>query len=198
MDLPEKDMALYNKALAYATKQHDGQTRKGEGEIPYITHPINVTNILYQIGGIRDVEILMAATLHDTIEDTNSDREDIVRLFGERVAGLVCEMTDNKEDPKFKRKLDQIYNTPRKSTEGKCIKLADKIANLTDLAENPPMDWDLERKQNYCTWAHRVVVGARGVNPALEAKFDEAYANAMKVFSDESREGSEKHLDCFD
>lgn len=181
MELPEKDLARYKEALAYATAQHEGQTRKGEGETPYITHPKHVTEILYEVGGIRDVEILMAATLHDTIEDTTSEREDIVRLFGERVAGLVCEMTDNKKDCKEKRKLDQILHTPRKSPEAKCIKLADKIANLTDLTNSPPKDWSLERKQDYCTWAHRVVVGARGVNAALEAKFDEVFAEAARV-----------------
>lgn len=164
-------------AADFAAHKHRHQRRKGEedtGDIPYVNHPIRVAKILSNEGGVEDVAILMAALLHDTVEDTETSPEELVSHFGEEVKSLVLEVTDDKSQPKAVRKQHQIDHAPHLTDKAKQLKIADKIANLRDLLETPP-NWTLERKQTYFDWAHKVVAGARGINPKLEAAFDAAY-----------------------
>jgi guanosine-3',5'-bis(diphosphate) 3'-pyrophosphohydrolase len=172
---PEKNLALLLKALSFAAHKHRDQRRKDAEASPYINHPIALAEVLAGEGGIADLEVLAAALLHDTIEDTATTLEELRQEFGERIAGMVAEVTDDKELPKADRKRLQIEHAAGISPGAKLVKLADKICNLRDVAGRPPAKWDLARRREYFEWAKRVIDGLRGTHPALEAAFDEAY-----------------------
>lgn len=159
------------KATSFSAKKHRFQTRKGVDGEPYINHPIEVANILANTGKITDFNILTAAILHDTLEDTETTAEELTELFGEKVCSIVLEVTDDKSLPKHEQKLLQIEHSPHLSPEAKQVKLADKISNVADILNNPP-DWTEERKRQYIVWAKEVVKGLRGVNTDLDELFD--------------------------
>jgi GTP diphosphokinase / guanosine-3',5'-bis(diphosphate) 3'-diphosphatase len=170
------ELALLLKALAFAAHKHRDQRRKDAEASPYINHPIELADVLVNEGGITEVEVLCAALLHDTVEDTDTTPEELTDAFGARIARIVAEVTDDKQLPKDMRKRLQIEHAPSLSHEAKLVKLADKLCNLRDVAERPPAKWDLARRREYYDWAKRVVDGMRGTHPRLEAAFDAAYA----------------------
>jgi len=160
------------QAVAFAAAKHRNQRRKDAQASPYINHPIALANVLANEGGIADPAVLCAAVLHDTIEDTETKADELVRLFGDKVASIVLEVTDDKSLPKEVRKKLQIEHAPHLSPEAMLVKLADKICNLRDILASPPADWPIARKQAYFDWAAQVVAGIRGIHPELEALFD--------------------------
>ena len=175
------DTGLLLAALGYAADKHRNQRRKGIEATPYVNHPIALAVVLNQEGGIGDIAVLCAALLHDTLEDTDATVEELQQRFGLEIAGLVAEVSDDQALPKAERKRLQIENAPSLSDGAKLIKLADKLCNLRDIATIPPAGWSAERKLEYCVFAKRVVDGLRGIHPALEAKFDEAYAKQVGI-----------------
>ncbi len=168
-------LALLLEALAFAAHKHRRQRRKDRHASPYINHPIALATLLVSEGGVGDPEVLAAALLHDTIEDTRTTYEELEAAFGRRVARTVLEVTDNKRLRKQTRKRLQIEHAAGLSRGAKLVKLADKICNLRDLRSRPPVGWDKWRRREYFDWAKQVVDGLRGVNPRLEAAFDAAY-----------------------
>ena len=164
------------QAIAYAADKHRDQRRKDANASPYINHPIALANVLANEGGIDDEAVLVAAILHDTIEDTDTTADELRRLFGKRITDIVLEVTDDKSLEKAERKRLQVEHAPHISRRAKLVKLADKICNLRDIAHSPPAKWPLERKQAYFDWAKAVVDGLRGVHPRLERAFDEAFS----------------------
>ena len=169
-------LALLLEALAFAAHKHRDQRRKDAEASPYINHPIALADVLVNEGGVSDVEVLCAALLHDTVEDTATTPEELLGAFGARIARIVAEVTDDKRLPKAERKRLQVEHAPHISHEAKLVKLADKICNLRDVAERPPAGWDLQRRREYFEWAKQVIDGLRGTHAALEAAFDAAYA----------------------
>jgi GTP diphosphokinase / guanosine-3',5'-bis(diphosphate) 3'-diphosphatase len=165
-------------ALSYASKMHSTQRRKDNKDTPYINHPIDVARMLVTTGGIKDADTLAAAILHDTVEDTEATAEDLTELFGSAIRDLVLECTDDKSLPKEERKRLQVVNASHKSQSAKCIKMADKISNVRDISESPPVFWTIERMQEYLIWAEKVVAGLRGANKPLEDLFDKTLATA--------------------
>src|SRR5262249_11642452 len=121
----------YAQALVYAIEKHRIQTRR-DGS-PYIAHPIRVAESLRTIAGVTDPDVLIAALLHDLIEDTECDWEAIESRFGARVANLVAELSADMRLPKPERKKDQLERIRGASREAKTIKLADRYDNLTDM-----------------------------------------------------------------
>ncbi len=121
---------------------------------------------------------MIAAVLHDTLEDTETTPEELTERFGEKVCGYVQEVTDDKDLPKQRRKELQIEHAPHLSHGAKQVKLADKISNITDIVKNPAVGWSLETKLNYIAWGEKVVAGLRGANAELEKYFDELIAKA--------------------
>ena len=172
---PDKGLTLLLRALAFAAHKHRDQRRKDAEASPYINHPIALAELLAGDGGVTDIEVLAAALLHDTIEDTATTDEELRAQFGDRIADMVIEVTDDTKLPKADRKRLQIERAAGLTRGAKLVKLADKICNLRDVAERPPAKWDLERRQEYFEWAKRVIDGLRGVSPRLEAVFDAAY-----------------------
>ncbi len=163
-------------ALAFAAHKHRGQHRIDAARSPYINHPIDLLNVLCCEAGIENPDILCAAILHDTLEDTNTSEEEITRRFGPKVAAIVGEVSDDMRLPKRKRWQLQIEKAPHLSREAKIVKLADKICNLRDLANSPPPHWSRDRIQTYFDWAKAVIEQLRGTHPKLETLFDDAYA----------------------
>jgi (p)ppGpp synthase/HD superfamily hydrolase len=163
-------------AAHYATLKHHGQKRKGAADVPYVAHVIDVAR---RLAAARpdDETLILAGLLHDVVEDTDGTREEIAERFGERVAALVMEVTDDKSLPKADRKRLQEEKAASKSEAAKRLKLADKASNLAALAESPP-DWSLKRRRAYMDWACRVVDAMRGVDEGLEAAFDDALLQA--------------------
>jgi guanosine-3',5'-bis(diphosphate) 3'-pyrophosphohydrolase len=163
------------KAAEFAAHKHRDQRRKNAAASPYINHPIAVANVLTSEGGITDPVILAAALLHDTLEDTETDYEELRGQFGEAIADVVVEVTDTKWLSSAVRKRLQISKASHSSTRARAVKIADKICNLRDILGNPPKGWGTARKQTYFDWAKEVVDGVRGQHPQLEQRFDALY-----------------------
>jgi GTP diphosphokinase / guanosine-3',5'-bis(diphosphate) 3'-diphosphatase len=174
------NLAKFIEAASFAARKHVGQRRKGNDAAPYINHPLEVANLLANIGKVEDFDVLIAAVLHDTVEDTETTAEEIAEKFGGTVCGYVLEVTDDKSLPKAERKQKQIEHAPHLSHGAKLVKLADKISNIRDVLESPPDGWDKERRIEYVNWGKKVVEGLRGANEFLEKYFDEITEKATK------------------
>jgi guanosine-3',5'-bis(diphosphate) 3'-pyrophosphohydrolase len=170
-----RGIALILKAAAFAARKHRDQRRKDKSASPYINHPIALAEVLSGAGGVRNADVLAAALLHDTLEDTKTTRAELRAAFGRRIAKIVEEVTDNKRLPKQRRKQLQVERAAHISKSAKLVKLADKIANLSDIVTNPPAGWSLQRKREYFDWAKRVIDQVRGANTNLERRFDALY-----------------------
>jgi guanosine-3',5'-bis(diphosphate) 3'-pyrophosphohydrolase len=168
------DTAQLLRALAFSAQKHRDQRRKDREASPYINHPIEVAHLLAAVGGVTDITVLVAAVLHDTIEDTETTAPQLEQAFGRDVRVLVEEMTDDKRLPKAERKRLQVERAQHKSYRAKLIKLGDKICNVRDVTHSPPADWPLARRREYLDWTEQVVAGCRGVNAALERCYDQA------------------------
>lgn len=176
------DTSIVFAALKFAAVKHRTQKRKDK-ESPYINHPIDVADILVQVAAVRDTETIAAALLHDTVEDTGATEDELRKLFGDDVAKLVMECTDDKSLPKEERKRLQVVNAPHKSPRAKLIKIADKICNVADIAKTPPPDWSLQRRIDYLNWAEKVVAGLRGGCAELDELFDKTIAEGRNALS---------------
>lgn len=186
MTFAPDDVSLMLKAFKYSAEKHQHQRRKGAGASPYINHPIAVAEMLWRVGGVRDTSVIVAAILHDTVEDTDATPQEIETLFGRDVRALVAEVTDDKSLPKAERKRLQVEHSPHLSAGAKQIKLADKIANVSDVAFAAPPDWSHERRAEYLSWSERVVAGLRGCNAELEAHYAHVIAEARATLDAES------------
>jgi guanosine-3',5'-bis(diphosphate) 3'-pyrophosphohydrolase len=123
----------------------------------------------------NDANLVIAALLHDVVEDAGVTKEELVERFGGDVASLVMEVTDDKSLPKAERKRLQIVNAPKKSVRAQVIKVADKISNLRSIRNSPPADWSVERRREYAEWAKTVVDGLTSPSPILKTEFEQAY-----------------------
>ena len=132
------------QVLNFAAEKHKNQRRKDVEASPYINHPIALANVLANEGGIANGEILCAAVLHDTLEDTETTETELRDHFGDTITTIVLEVTDDKKLPKAQRKQLQIDHAPHISQGAKLVKLADKICNLRDMLSAPPKDWPVE------------------------------------------------------
>lgn len=171
-----EDIVRLARAVDFAARKHVDQRRKGEAAEPYFNHLSEVARLLAEATDGDDPNLVIAGLLHDTIEDQEVTRKELVAEFGEDVASLVEEVTDDKNLDKAERKRLQIVKAPYKSPRGQMLKIADKTANLRAILNSPPANWSLQRKQEYFDWAKSVVDGCRGVNARLEAWFDEEFS----------------------
>ncbi|MEA3290870.1 MAG: HD domain-containing protein [Pseudomonadota bacterium] len=174
--LTNGDLGLVLQALAFAAHKHRDQRRKDLPASPYINHPIALANVLANEAGVSDTAVICAALLHDTVEDTETTPGELEENIGPEIRRIVMEVTDDKSRPKAERKRLQIERAAQASRESKLVKLADKICNLRDVADNPPREWSLERRREYFDWAGKVIDNVRGVHPELERIFDQVYS----------------------
>lgn len=164
------------EAVMFAAERHRNQRRKDAEASPYINHPIALAHLLATVGAVNDLDVLQAAILHDTVEDTDTSEAELRERFGDVVASIVMEVTDDKGLPKQRRKELQVEHAPHKSQGAALVKLADKTCNLRDIAAAPPADWPLARRQEYFDWAKRVVDALPQVSAPMLAAFADAYA----------------------
>jgi guanosine-3',5'-bis(diphosphate) 3'-pyrophosphohydrolase len=172
LNRPVSNVTVIISAASFAADRHRDQRRKNVDATPYINHPLDVANILIE-ADVEDPDILAAAILHDTIEDTKTTAEELAERFGQRVCGFVLEVTDDKSLDKLERKRLQVLKAPVASNGAKLIKLADKIANLRDM-QMPPVGWSDARVGAYIQFAEMVAGGCAGVNERLDAMLREA------------------------
>jgi len=165
------DLSLIIKTTDFAAIKHKDQRRKDKDETPYINHPIGVANYLTE-AGVTDIEVIQAALLHDTVEDTDTTIQELEQIFGSKVASIVGEVTDEKGLEKKERKRLQIIHARHASKQAKLVKLADKLYNIKDLERCLPSGWTEERRKEYYIWAAKVVLGCRGINQTLEDQID--------------------------
>ena len=166
------DIVAILRAADFAARKHAGQKRKGEKAEPYVNHLIEVATLVAEATDGQP-DAVIAALLHDVVEDQDVTSAEIAERFGPTVASLVAEVTDDKNLLKQVRKDQQVACASRKSDVGSVIKLADKTSNLLGIANSPP-PWPTDRKRAYVEWARAVVAGLP-LNPAaLLAKFEEA------------------------
>src|ERR1700748_4322 len=123
-------LRMVSEAAELAAHRHNGMARKGRGSEPYINHLAEVANLLSAATDGADAELVAAGWLHDTIEDTETTREELAQKFSERVASLVVECTDDMSLPKAERRRRQVIDASHKSAAAKLIKIADKISNI--------------------------------------------------------------------
>jgi guanosine-3',5'-bis(diphosphate) 3'-pyrophosphohydrolase len=166
-------LVLVSRAADFAAERHKDIRRKGAGAIPYINHLADVARLLAVATEGADAELVAAGWLHDTVEDTATSREELISAFGDDVAGLVMEVTDDKSLPKAERKRLQVVKTPAKTPRARMIKLADLTSNLRQL----PDDWEPQRISEYFEWADKVAAGCRGINSELEGAFDQIFTS---------------------
>lgn len=195
----DKDIPFVLRALAFAAARHSLQRRKDEQGTPYINHPIGVALLLCECG-VVDAEILAAALLHDTLEDTATTAEELRIEFGERVASIVQEVSDDRTLAKAERKRMQIAHAVHISTPAKLVKLADKLHNLSTSLHSPPHTWSVEQVQGNFLWSSLVCRQLRGVNEQLDARICAVYAskwhyqNRPEVLYAPLAEGDENEL----
>ena len=175
-----KEWIAVLRAADMAARWHVDQRRKGITQEPYINHLLEVASLVTEATGGTDPSVVIAALLHDAIEDQGVTAETLAAEFGQRVADIVMDVTDDKALPKQERKRLQVAHAPHKSREAKLIKLADKISNLRTIATSPAADWSVQRRLEYVEWAKAVVAGLRGTSPWLEGQFAGAADRAVR------------------
>jgi (p)ppGpp synthase/HD superfamily hydrolase len=168
------------RAANAAARWHVHQRRKGAAQEPYINHLLEVASLVAEASNGEDPDLVIAALLHDAIEDQEVPPELIAQEFGSSVASIVQEVSDDKELEKETRKLLQIERAPKASKQAKMIKLADKISNLRAIAFSPSPEWSVKRRLDYIDWATAVVKGVRGTNTWLEEQFESAAEAARR------------------
>jgi guanosine-3',5'-bis(diphosphate) 3'-pyrophosphohydrolase len=183
MEKCSDDLKLIFEALLFTAEKHKDQRRKGDGAAPYINHPIAVAYYLTRYCDVVDAEVVIAAVLHDTLEDTDATPQEIEKRFGPEVLRLVKEVTDDKNLPRDVRRNLQVKTVGERSSGAKLIRLADKISNVTDLTKTPPPGWDEKTRIDYLDWTEKVIRRIKGVNSCLEQLYDERLKSARSKFS---------------
>jgi GTP diphosphokinase / guanosine-3',5'-bis(diphosphate) 3'-diphosphatase len=181
-------MTLVLRAAEFAADKHRKQRRKGKTKRPYIGHCIEVARILAETGKVDDADILAAAILHDTVEDTETTREELRQKFGPRIDDFVGQLTDDKTLDKNERKKVQVDRAPHLSPSAKLIAIADKISNVRYVANDPPRGWGRKRREKYFEWAERVVDAMGDVNAELDRAFRTALSEATDKLAREQSE----------
>jgi guanosine-3',5'-bis(diphosphate) 3'-pyrophosphohydrolase len=171
-------LRLVSEAAELAARRHNGMARKGRGNEPYINHLAEVANLLAAATDGADAELVAAGWLHDTLEDTETTREELAQKFSERVAALVVECTDDMTLPKAERRRLQVVNASHKSPSARLIKIADKISNIGARILSDPNAEERSDLVDYTNWAEQVVAGCRGGNAWLDSIFDKTVAQA--------------------
>jgi hypothetical protein len=160
------------KALAFAAEAHRNHRRKGASQEPYINHLIEVLDLVASVED-DDMDILIAALLHDVLEDTRTGYDELVKTFGERVARIVQENSDDMTLPKPARQRARLASIGKKSREARVVKFADIISNLRAIEVAPPAGWSNDRRLGYLNTCRNLVDAARGSSAEIERMFDD-------------------------
>ena len=179
------DTELLDRAIVFAVRAHAGTERRGKG-YPYIVHPLEAVEIVATM--TKDQELLAAAALHDTVEDTDVTVEQIRAEFGDRVAALVAAESDempagvSEEDSWYSRKRAAIDRLSKASRDAKTVALGDKLSNMRAIARDYAVQgdalWNLfhAKDPKDHEWHYR---GLAGALKELEGTF--AYQEFVKL-----------------
>ena len=178
----QKQLADIFKALEFASIKHSRQKRKGSAGIPYINHPIQVAHLLIRCIQNPTKEIIIAALLHDTLEDTNTTPEELNGQFGDKVLRMVEEVTDNMKLSSPKRKELQIKHAHTLTAEAGYIKIADKTCNIRDMLTTR-IHWTHKQKIAYIEWAGKVISRINDKHKGLIEEFKNAVAEAETILN---------------
>jgi guanosine-3',5'-bis(diphosphate) 3'-pyrophosphohydrolase len=163
------------KAIVFACERHRGQKRsEADGEVEYVVHPLRVAEHVRRFARVDDVEILCAAVLHDTIEDSGTRYDELAAAFGHRVAQIVAELTNDSRLPKAERHEDMIRRAATMSPEAKLIKLADRYDNLLHVARADP-----GKRQRILSETPRLLAALHGACPAIETEIEKLLAQPV-------------------
>ena len=172
------DMLTLARALRFAAEAHRDQRRKGAAQEPYVNHLIEVMDLAARATGGRDVELMIAALCHDVVEDTAVTAEELASGFGDRVARIVAENSDDMSLPKPERRAARIAAMAHKAPDARIVKTADVISNLRAVVTSAPAGWGPERKLGYLEGCRALIEAGRVETADLEALFDETAAEA--------------------
>jgi hypothetical protein len=168
-------------ALAFAARAHANQRRKGAAQEPYVNHLIEVAQLVAEATGGTDPDAIVAALLHDAVEDTPTTADELADRFGPEVARMVAENSDDMTLPKDERRRARIAGAARKSPRARLVKAADLVSNLRAMAASPPAGWSSDRKLGYLEACRQLMDAARGPNPSIEAVFDATAAETERA-----------------
>ena len=172
------------RALGYAAAAHANQRRKGAAQEPYLNHLIEVMELVCEATGGGDTDLLVAALLHDAIEDSGRTEADLTAAFGARVARIVAQNSDDMTLPKPERKARRIAAMADKPVDARIVKIADLISNLRAIDRSPPAGWTVDWRLGYLDGCKALVDAGRGANAALEAAFDSTAAAIARRLGD--------------
>jgi hypothetical protein len=173
------------RALAFAAEAHRNHRRKGASQEPYINHLIEVLDLVTSVED-SDMDVLIAALLHDVLEDTRTGYDELVATFGERVARIVQENSDDMTLPKPERRRARLAGIGKKSREARLVKLADIISNLRAIVISPPAGWSNDRRLGYLESCRNLVDAGRGSNAEIERIFDDTAKEVEEAIRTES------------
>lgn len=173
-----------SRALVFAANAHRNQRRKGAAQEPYIDHLIEVMDLVGRATGGGDVDLMIAALLHDAIEDAGVTPEEIAAGFGDRVARIVVENSDDMRLPKPERKARRVAAMAVKPADSRMVKMADVISNLRSVVISAPAGWGSERKLGYLESCRALVEAGRGASETLEETFERTATEVAQAIED--------------
>ncbi|MBS0190255.1 MAG: HD domain-containing protein [Phycisphaerales bacterium] len=147
--VPARDRVLWREAASFSARKHAGQLRR-DGRTPYFAHVVRVSMTVSELFGCHDEETLAAALLHDLIEDTTTDYDDIEERFGRTVAKMVAALTKNMALPEAGRERAYDRQIARADWRVRLIKLADAYDNLADSPTDPRRLEHLPKRIDAC------------------------------------------------
>ncbi|MEL6335059.1 MAG: HD domain-containing protein [Pseudomonadota bacterium] len=169
------------RALAFVAEAHKNQRRKGAAQEPYINHLVEVMHLVACATGGRDPELMIAALMHDVVEDTGTTPEGLAEAFGTRVAAIVAEVSDDMNTPKEERRRHRLASMPHKSLEARLVKTADVISNLRAVALSPPAGWTAERRLSYLEDCRALIAAGNTSNAFFDDCFGETCAGVERA-----------------
>ncbi|MFO0964334.1 MAG: HD domain-containing protein [Gemmataceae bacterium] len=139
-------------AVSFAARSHDGQRRK-DNATPYAAHVFRVCLIVRQLFKVEDPAVLAAAVLHDTIEDTKTDFDDLAERYGPRIAGWVALLSKDKRKEEHEREEAYLAGLAAAPWQVKACKLADLVDNMLDMESLPAAKRETSKKRYRGYWA---------------------------------------------
>lgn len=174
---------LINKARELATEKHAHLHLYNAAKTPAIHHIAEVASLVEEHGG--DENMIVAAWLHDIVEDTNVQIDDIEKWFGKDIGEIVLGLTDPKEFsnmPLRDRKCAQTMRLKGHPNSVKLIKICDQLSNVRRVVNDPPIDWENSKKWDYVWGAKQVVDICKGISHELDKKFEDAFEKAKEKY----------------
>ncbi|MBS0605114.1 MAG: bifunctional (p)ppGpp synthetase/guanosine-3',5'-bis(diphosphate) 3'-pyrophosphohydrolase [Verrucomicrobia bacterium] len=160
--------------IDFAALRHVKQVRNHADWVPYIVHPFRVAILLWEDGEVRDEDTIMAALLHDILEDTQTVPEELGSLFGKKVLFIVEQLTESLE-------ISLLDQAKAMSTEAKLVKLADRTHNLRDLLDHPPKVWKPDKVEKFIQKSRDLLEVLKEAHPALEKAYLDAIDSLEKA-----------------